>query len=79
MTTEIIALSSLFIILIGVAVYLFRHDWRYLKKRTRDALSLTVRRELVEERKDNRRKQALFAKALEEAQGETKEKGEKKD
>lgn len=54
-------------VIIGLLVYFYRRDRRYLKARTREVLSDTVREEIAEEIEDGKRRQEKFKKALQSA------------
>jgi hypothetical protein len=64
---EVILSIVLFALLVFMGVYFYRKDRRYLNTSTKDSLGLEVRRELHEERKEGKKKQAAFLKAMDDA------------
>ncbi len=60
----LIFLIGAFAVIIGLLVYFYRRDRRYLQQRTRDALSDTVRQEISAEIEEGKVRQEKFKKAL---------------
>jgi hypothetical protein len=54
-------------VIVGLLIYYYRRDQRYLHQRTREALSDTVRKEIAEEVEAAKQRQEKFKKALKSA------------
>lgn len=54
-------------VIIGLLVYYYRRDKRYLERPTREAMSDTVRKEIAEEIEASKKRQEKFKKALQSA------------
>ena len=67
-TQEIVAFTLLLVGLFVLAVYFRRHDQKYLKKKTSETFSDSLREEIEKEREENKRKQSLFEEAMRKAQ-----------
>jgi fructose-1,6-bisphosphatase len=69
MTKEIVALTVLLITLVGLLVYFRRREGKYLRSKTREALSPTLKEEISKEREENQEKKQRFEEALKKAGG----------
>ncbi|QQR80789.1 MAG: hypothetical protein IPJ69_01075 [Deltaproteobacteria bacterium] len=67
-TTEIVAFTILLIAVFGIPVYYRRWENKYLKKKTKEVLSDSLREEIEKERAESIRKKALFDEAMKNAQ-----------
>ncbi len=69
MTREVFSLVFLFLSLMGLLFYLRRREGRYLKKKTVETLSQSLREEIDKERQTNLEKKKKFEEALRKAGG----------
>ena len=65
---EILFIVFLFLALMGLVVYLWVRERRYLKKKTSEAMSETVWQDVVSEREEALKRRRLFREALGRAQ-----------
>jgi len=71
MTREIILFTVLLILLVGLLVYFRRREGKYLRRKTRESLSPSLKEEIAREREDNREKKQRFEEALKRAGGDS--------
>lgn len=60
-------LAILFLLLIGLVIYLWVRERRYLKKKTSEAMSERVWKDVIEEREEALRRRRKFRESLERA------------
>lgn len=71
MVREIILFTVLLIFLVGLLIYFRRREGKYLRMKTREALSPALKEEVSREREENLEKKQKFEEALKKAGGGT--------
>jgi predicted Holliday junction resolvase-like endonuclease len=69
MTKEIVLFTVLLIILVALLIYFRRRESKYLRAKTREALSHTLKEEIEQERQQNLEKKQKFEEAMKKAGG----------